>query len=309
MNPVAFTVTFGASDLTVSADAAILPTNVVIVRVAIWKSEPAAQPADVSILLGPTPNTFNADTRALAETARDDYAAANPTWLATYDGEHSFAIVLSWPTTATSGTFQVRESSRWLDISGLTVQVGGLEPGNAALDELRYRNGAWTPVSPVTTSYGAWTRENTFASLNTLFDDVAGLPGGVGRSADGILGLSRGNSQFSTTNITGAREQRLDAIWPSGESAPWFWLITPTFYGWLSNFTINFTVSRGNLFPQRVADLNLSIQAYTLTIDGVPYELSVIQCPFVRPLDTDVLSVSFKYNAPLQTARVVTQIT
>ena len=37
------------------------------------------------LTLGPPTNTFTAATQALAEAARDTYAAANADWLAAYD--------------------------------------------------------------------------------------------------------------------------------------------------------------------------------------------------------------------------------
>ena len=42
-DPVGFTITFGAADLTITADAAILATNTIVVRVGVWKSEPAGE--------------------------------------------------------------------------------------------------------------------------------------------------------------------------------------------------------------------------------------------------------------------------
>ena len=47
-------------------------------------------------VLGPEQNTFTANTRPLAEVARDDYATANPGWLAMYDENPSFHIQLEW---------------------------------------------------------------------------------------------------------------------------------------------------------------------------------------------------------------------
>ena len=67
------------------------------------------------IVLGPATNTFNAATRVEAETARDAYATADPGWLASYDADRTFSIVLSWPVVPERGTYQVRErrASGW----------------------------------------------------------------------------------------------------------------------------------------------------------------------------------------------------
>ena len=262
------------------------------------------------IVLGPATNTFNAATRAEAERARDSFAAGNAGWLASYDADRTFAIVLSWPDIPAHGTYQVRASGSWLDISGLVIEVGGLTPGNAALDELRYRNGAWTPISPVQTSYGAWTRSNTFASLKGLFDAVESNPGGLGASADGVLGYPSRSHNFNASNrTTGVWPITMDALWPVGDAAPYMWLLTPQFYGWLENYVVNFYARRPGVDPpQRMKGVLLVRQSFTLVVDGVPYDVAVIQCPLTRPPDTDSILVSFTYTAPAATSRVVTMI-
>ena len=107
------------------------------------------------------------------------------------------------------------------------VFSAGLPVGNEALDELRWRNGMWTPISPVTTSYGAMTREGTFASLKTLFDAVANEPRGLGVSADGVLVSAR--EAISVGNDETFRVITMDAVWPVGDSAPWVWVLFPRF--------------------------------------------------------------------------------
>ena len=260
------------------------------------------------IVLGPATNTFNAATRAEAERARDTFAAGNAGWLASYDADRTFAIVLSWPAIPAHGTYQVRASGVWLDISGLVIEVGGLTPGNDALDELRYRNGAWTPISPVGTTYGAWTRSNTFASLKQIFDDVANNPGGSGTASNGVLGINLKSHNFGASNLPGAWAITMDALWPVGDAAPYLWILAPQFYEWLPNFTVNFYTNRGNDTPQRMGGVSLVTQSFTVGVDGVPYDVAVIQCPLTRPPDTDSISVSFIYTPPVETSRVVTMM-
>ena len=48
---------------------------------------------------------------------------------------------------------------------------------------------------------------------------------------------------------------------------------------------------------------------WTLTIDGVPYQVGVTQLSVTRPLDTEWLGLSFTYTAPAETARVVLEVT
>ena len=59
-------------------------------------------------LLGPPTNTFTAATQALAEAARDTYAAANADWLAAYDDEPTYTIEINWPVAVTDTLYQSR---------------------------------------------------------------------------------------------------------------------------------------------------------------------------------------------------------
>ena len=85
------------------------------------------------LTLGPPTNTFNGATRAAAETARDAYATANPTWLAEYDAEPTYTIALSWPTTPTHTVYQSRRSGSWADVTPLLRGPQGL-PGSPGDD-------------------------------------------------------------------------------------------------------------------------------------------------------------------------------
>ena len=176
------------------------------------------------LTLGPATNSFNGADRAAAEAARDAYAVANPLWLAQYGDDESLLIVLSWPVTASSGTYQVREHSQWLDISGLTLRIaGGIAAGGDARNELRWNTtqAAWEPVSTVQTLYGLATRGSTFADAKAAMDAVANESGGVGASAAGLVRIPA--TRFVTSwrdseNPTGTYAIDLDTIWP-GRSA------------------------------------------------------------------------------------------
>ena len=85
------------------------------------------------LTLGPPTNTFTAATQAAAETARDTYATANPLWLAQYDAEATFTIVISWPATPTNTLYQSRRSSAWADVTGLVRGQRGIT-GTAGSD-------------------------------------------------------------------------------------------------------------------------------------------------------------------------------
>lgn len=71
------------------------------------------------LTLGPPTNSFNAATEAAAEAARDAYAAANAGWLAQYDAEPTYTIILSWPVAPTNTKYQARRSNAWADLTGI----------------------------------------------------------------------------------------------------------------------------------------------------------------------------------------------
>lgn len=68
------------------------------------------------LVLGPATNAFSAATTAAAETARDTYATANATWLAQYDANATFVIVIT-ETTGNTTTFQARRNNAWSDVT------------------------------------------------------------------------------------------------------------------------------------------------------------------------------------------------
>ena len=80
--------------------------------------------------LGPTQNMFIGTTRALAATARDTYANANASWLASYDADNDINIELRW---GVLYIYQHRLNSVWVDngeplaraaaVTSLNVQV------------------------------------------------------------------------------------------------------------------------------------------------------------------------------------------
>ena len=92
-----------------------------------WKSERGGGGGG-GLTLGPETNTFNAATKTAAAAARDTYASANAAWLAQYDAEPTFTIILSWPaTTPTDTVYQSRRSGAWVDVTGLVRGEQGEE--------------------------------------------------------------------------------------------------------------------------------------------------------------------------------------
>lgn len=195
--------------------------------------------------------------------------------------------------------------------AGTAVEGGGgagLPNGSDALDELRWRGEAWTPISPNDTQYAAWTRDATYATLETLFNAVAAEPGGLGATADAVL-FNLDRTATISNRLDLATVITLDAIWPVGGTAPYIWLVSPKFYGWLPNYQArSFTrKAAGSVGEAQLELADFVIQDYPLSIDGVPYDVGVVQCPLDRPEQTDQLVAQMQYTAPVQTTRDISQ--
>ena len=92
--------------------------------------------------LGPATNTFTGATRAIAEAARDTYAAANADWLALYNGDRNFRIALMESTDGPAYDFQRRNAAGngWENITGLVrgrQGAAGVDgtPGGGAIED------------------------------------------------------------------------------------------------------------------------------------------------------------------------------
>ena len=105
------------------------------------------------LTLGPPTNSFNAATETAAETARDTYATANPSWLAQYDAEPTFTIELSWPATPTNTKYQARRGSAWADVTPIIRGPIGNQGDQGRFDVFCYANGATAPATPTGGSY------------------------------------------------------------------------------------------------------------------------------------------------------------
>ena len=147
------------------------------------------------LTLGPPTNSFNAATKAAAETARDTYATANAAWLAQYDAEPTYVIILSWPaTTPTNTVYQARRSGSWADVTGLvTGPEGGEGPQGPQGDPGEPPSGntsAYSYLVKPTLTDPAVTTDQSIADsgsgyIHTLADQYAG-PAGITVGADFI---------------------------------------------------------------------------------------------------------------------------
>lgn len=67
--------------------------------------------------LGPPVNTFNGADRTAAETARDAYDTANPSWLPQYDADSEIGIYLTFTSSGEPTVVsQIRVNSAWRDV-------------------------------------------------------------------------------------------------------------------------------------------------------------------------------------------------
>ena len=99
------------------------------------------------LTLGPPTNAFTAATQALAEAARDTYAAANAAWLAQYDAEATFTIILTWPVVPANTVYQSRRSNAWADVTGLVRGPKGAEGEQARFVVYAYINASAAPAA------------------------------------------------------------------------------------------------------------------------------------------------------------------
>ena len=141
------------------------------------------------LTLGPPTNSFNGATKAAAETARDTYATANPSWLAQYDAETTFTIQLSWPVTPTSTAYQARRASAWADVTPIIRGQQGLKGDEG--DQARF------PV---------------FGYINATTAPTTAPTGGTFVQSTDVLTLPTGYAASPSTPATGEETYRIEAF-------------------------------------------------------------------------------------------------
>jgi len=190
--------------------------------------------------------------------------------------------------------------------------------GTDARNEIRWKDARWQAVNTDTTRWSAITRANTYDALSSLLTDPAVLArGGYGRNTDGDGGVQRRGSAISI-HKTGARSNsygtplvELADIWPAAGPAPYVWVISPEYYGWIGQFTIEGRLDRGPPIAT-FNDVALVIPAWRIEINGVPYDVAyksldgVVARP--DPDQGDRAIVFFPYTAPPASGRVVTRV-
>ena len=115
------------------------------------------------LTLGPPQNEFTGSNRSAAETARNNYATANTSWLAQYDAQPTYTIILTWGTTT---IYQARRSGAWADVTGLLRGPAGADGIPPIYQRWLFQAAATQPPAP--------TAPNAVAAAG----DVPGLPTG-----------------------------------------------------------------------------------------------------------------------------------
>ena len=119
------------------------------------------------LTLGPPQNQFTGSNRSDAVTSRNNYATTNASWLAEYDAEPTYTIILSWPTgTPTDTIYQSRRGGSWADVTGLLRGPAGVDGAPPIYQRWIFQAAASRPSAP--------TAPNAVANAG----DVPGLPTG-----------------------------------------------------------------------------------------------------------------------------------
>ena len=120
------------------AAASALALQSLTVRVVANEMGVSANAAEITALeasvggraLGPQPNMFTAATKEAAAGLRDEYAAANPGWLADYDADNDINIELRW---GVLYIYQRRFQGEWVDNGEALARAAAVTNLNASV--------------------------------------------------------------------------------------------------------------------------------------------------------------------------------
>ena len=134
--------------------------------------------------LGPPTNSFgtNSGTRSVAETSRDNYASANPSWLTAYEENSNFWIVLNY---ASNARFQYYNGTTWRDVSIALQGEDGRDLGNVG--ELTQAQAE----DEVSTVYGVVSGERLYQAV-------------VEHAADASAELTQAQAEDETSTVFGS---------------------------------------------------------------------------------------------------------
>ena len=162
--------------------------------------------------------------------------------------------------------------------------------GSDALDRLQWNSATgWTPVSAVSTQYLVVTAADDFTTLKKA---LVGLLTMGGNEAAQPAIPAYVTTRFFTLAVVGGVNTRgndalLSDLWPTGDRAPFVWLVTPTAFGWLqrSRVTISTVVDNRSEGIEVESNVRFGRVPYRVEIDGVPFEVGRYRTSLARPVD------------------------
>ena len=228
------------------------------------------------------------------------------------------ALILSVFTDNNAGDIIPDDARGFLDdaVDSLVPAHGG----SAARNRLQWNaTTGWTPVSEVSTQYLVVTRTDDFPTLESAL--VALLT--LGGSEDAFPAIpafvsSRLSSYASIGgDNTSGNDAQLSDLWPSGQLAPFVWLVTPKAFGWLDRSRVNVStrVDNTNADPHLESMASFGRLPYLVDIDGTPFEVGRYRTSLARPVDAQAtpdeaaLRYQYRYAPPPPESPSVTKVT
>ncbi|MCY3670073.1 MAG: hypothetical protein OXH14_03240, partial [Alphaproteobacteria bacterium] len=167
--------------------------------------------------------------------------------------------------------------TRWYSRVGaptgtLNMPSGGaaaLPRGSAVNSELGWLGNSWRPVSPTDEVYTAITRAATFAALRSA---LGALARGGGRWAHGN-GTYAAQAGYTWLRTNSGGDNLFYDLWPLGQPAPHVWIVAPSRWRWIDNYSADFWLKE----VSAVAQAALAVEHDHFTIDGVSYDSARVQ--------------------------------
>ena len=129
--------------------------------------------------LGPPQNVFTGNTEALAQTARNTYAAANPSWRSAYQADQRLFVLVRWGSGGNEkATVLLEDGVTWRDVDYLFVGKEGQMglPGGGAIE----------PVGIVLDLRSVAIATNVHTATGFMLGERGTTPIGLYRLEDGI---------------------------------------------------------------------------------------------------------------------------
>ena len=143
--------------------------------------------------LGPATNEFTGATRADAETARDTYATANPTWLAQYDADSSLNIRLTYNSGALR-VYQNRDNSAWVDNGEVEATAAAVTTLSATVTQ--NTTNIQTNANNITSLTNTVAGKADTSALDALQTEIDANEAGVTANSTAITALRASVSEF-----------------------------------------------------------------------------------------------------------------